>query len=76
MTSLAPAERQLVSMAADKPKATACCAIFFVKPLSSRGTGRLEVSASQKELSRWDNRQLRGKSTWLTLEFLCPKSIV
>lgn len=66
MTSLAPAERQLASMAADKPTATACCPIFLVTILSSRETGLVEVSASHKQLSRW-NTHLRRKSTVFNL---------
>lgn len=66
MTSLAPAERQLASMAADKPTATACCPIFLVTILSSRETGLVEVSASHKQLSRWNTRS-RRKSTAFNL---------
>ena len=49
MTSLASADRQLASMAADKPTATACCAIFPMMTLGSREIGISGVSAKQIE---------------------------
>lgn len=59
MTSLASADRQLASMAADKPTATACCAIFPMMRLGSRETGTSRVSAKQRE-----QFGLKAKCSW------------
>ena len=77
MTSLAPAERQLASMAADNPTATACCPIFFLTRLSSRETGTSGVSTYQRKLMRWKAKYRQGvKSTALTLAFVRMRSIL
>lgn len=76
MTSLAPADRQLASMAADSPTATACCPIFFLTRLSSRERGTSGVSANKRKFLRWKAKHSQGaKSTALTLAFVRVSNI-
>lgn len=61
MTSLASADRQLASMAADKPTATACCAIVLMMRLGSLETGTSGVSAQQTAVTFEGQIQLEGQ---------------